>query len=390
MANQAFDRTIMNVRERPLSTDINQLQSQIDRVLRFYADKFLVGRASDSSDAYATPGTRFFGDSFKVRAQSPVSGVVNVTTGLGFFPNSSDIPTSIDSIVGLDDLERMKPLLLTATQSFTVPAADPTNPRIDIIEVKYDRQTTNPLSRDILDPNTGAFVSSTVDKTLSFLLDGQTGTVNDPASSTADISYKKGIAAAVPATPATSTGYVKIAEIKVAALATTFDDNVIVDTRRLLGPYGTLNFFVSFVTDAAGSPPTSVRTNAPPGVRIAVVNAVDVPDIYIIAGDLSSAVARASTTCEPPLLVASAFPGSSAVTNLVADSALQTLLVGATASPSTKIAIGQTVTRIRTSIMIGRPFLANPATEYQDALNVTGGPVTGVTVQANISMRYAY
>ena len=34
MANKTYDRTIINPRERPLSSDINQAQSELDQALR--------------------------------------------------------------------------------------------------------------------------------------------------------------------------------------------------------------------------------------------------------------------------------------------------------------------------------------------------------------------
>lgn len=390
MPNNAFDRTIINVRERPLSTDINQLQSQLDRVLRAQINKYFVGRASDSSDAFNTPTVaRFFGDSFKVRAKNPVSGLVEVTPGLGYFPNSADVPTAIDSIVGLDDLELMKPLVLNAAQSFTVPTADPTNPRIDIIEVKYNRDTGNPLSRDILDPTTGAFVSSTVDKTLTFTLDGLTGSVVSPAGSTAAISYKKGVAAGSPTVPATTSGYVKIAEIRVAALATTFDDNVIGDFRRIAIPHNAFNFFVQYTTATAGSPPTLVRTNAPPGVKVCVVNDVSEPDIYLVAGDTASSIWSAAFGCNRALAKA-VWSGFSDVTNITATTTEQSLLVGVTASPATKIAVGQPIVRIRTRLIIGLTPTGNPMTDLNDTLNAAGGPYSSVAVNALISGRYNF
>ena len=79
MANQAFEREILNPRERPLSSDINTAQSQLDRSMRETLQRLFQKRVSASSDASAAPVRGFIGDGLKVRADSPAGLSVRVT-----------------------------------------------------------------------------------------------------------------------------------------------------------------------------------------------------------------------------------------------------------------------------------------------------------------------
>ena len=55
MANKTFDREIINVRERPLSSDINTAESYLDYTLRSFLDQLFLGRVSRDSDAAGSP-----------------------------------------------------------------------------------------------------------------------------------------------------------------------------------------------------------------------------------------------------------------------------------------------------------------------------------------------
>lgn len=292
MADKSFDRVILNVRERPLSSDINRMASQHDRTLRDLLARYVQHRTSTSDPTSQPPPTGFIGDSYRVVPVAPAAMQVKLLAGQGFFFDAVSVPSAIGGVSGLDDLSAYKPLFLGADQVINVPASDPVNPRIDIVEVKYDRRTTDSSSRDILDPSSGAFGSATVNKTLTWFQDGQVS-VNGSAS----INYKTGTPGGVPVAPTVSAGYVRIAQVRVNALVTTIaDEGVIGDFRVLLYPHGMGQFScrvaMPFLDGGGAAQPTLSNVIAPPGVRIAVTGEnQDLPRIrlYIFAGDLPTA-----------------------------------------------------------------------------------------------------
>lgn len=228
MAKNPFDRTIQNAREKALSKDRNIQFAQVDRSLRFFAKALFAG-------SVGSPTTGFLQNGLQAVESSPQALSVVLKSGLGFQNLPADVPTSIGGVEGLDDLESYKPLPLLADLTVPIATADVTNARIDIIEVRADRLKTDQQSREIYSNTTKVFTPTDVDKTLEFLLDAtKLGTVTSPANSTAAISVKQGIPAASPVVPTTTTGYVKIAEVAVAAGATTLANAVITDSRLQL------------------------------------------------------------------------------------------------------------------------------------------------------------
>jgi hypothetical protein len=223
MADNPFSREIWNVRERPLSTDLNYAQTFSDRSLRDFIRALLAPTPS-------TVVTGFLNRSFKVIESGPSMNVV-IQPGLGFIDAAGDVPSTIGGVTGLDDPASLKPLPLSAAQTIAIDAAHATLDRIDIIEVFYDRRAQDPTSRDILNPATGVFAPGLVNKVLAWYLDGRTGRVVTPADSTTGIGYKVGVAAGSPSAPPTTSGYVKIAEIYVTAAHTSIVTGDITDTR---------------------------------------------------------------------------------------------------------------------------------------------------------------
>jgi hypothetical protein len=220
---------------------------------------------------------------------------VVLTAGMGFIPASGDVPSSIGSVVGLDDLNPFKPLLLVGNQTIAIPTAPAgPNSRIDIIEVNYDRRTENPLTRDVLDPVAGIFNPTLVNKTLAWAQDGRIGTVADPASSTAGISLKTGTPGVSPVAPSTTAGYTKIAQILVGSGVTSIAQNVIQDLRPLLFPGGILRASCNFLTTTTAGSPAAPTTMAnivtPPGVQMAVLYDDSTPLVtfYLMAGAIPS------------------------------------------------------------------------------------------------------
>lgn len=275
MANNPFDRTIINPREKPLSQDINTAQAQLDYGMRAIMRALFAQRVSDSSSA-AGPVSGFLGDGFRVVPSSPNGMSVVVTHGIGFQDLTADTPSAIDSVLGLDDLSSYKPLLLLANTTIAVPTAPgPGEERYDIIEVRANRLKGNPTSRLVFDPSTGAFNPDTVDKTLAFVVDGSVGTVIDPAVSTAALSYKTGVPAAFPASiPTTSPGYVKIAELYIVSGVASINNSHFSDWRKFLRPSGVLTASARIrVQWNGGSPIIHSVTGvvAPPGMQIAAL-----------------------------------------------------------------------------------------------------------------------
>ncbi len=273
MANNAFDRTNFGLRERPVSADFNRNMSQSDRSLR-EALKFMCSARSLSSPA-GVPYTGFFGDGFRIVPTSPIGLSVQLTGGLGFFYDPVSLPVDLGAtdLEGVDDRSAYKPMMLTALQSFAVPAAPSTgNSRIDIIEARYDRRLEDSQTRRQLDPTPKAFLDHVFSKTLSFVLDGQIGTVNNPSQSTAPIGYKVGTTAATGSQvePTVSTGYVKIAAISVGPNVTTIDSNVLADRRPILYPGGVIPFGGAWRLQWNGGSPivTCYGSNAPPGIHV--------------------------------------------------------------------------------------------------------------------------
>lgn len=276
MANNPFDRMILNPREKPLSRDINQAQSQLDYALRELARHVLAKRASNSSlGELAADG--FLANGFRAEPAGAPDMTVTLKAGMAFMSAAADVPSAIDGIVGLDDLSTYKPIMLMADLVFNVPTAPGAgNARIDIIEVKPNRLVGNPNARLILDPDTGAFNPDTVNKTLAFVVDGSTGYVISPALSTVAVSYKQGVEAAAGAEvePAVTTGYMQVARINVAESVTTISAGDIADRRKLLFPGGVAHFSATWnVTNpGGGNVYTLLSLSAPPGIGLTMAN----------------------------------------------------------------------------------------------------------------------
>ena len=174
MADKPFDRRVYRQRERPVSTDLNENSSWSHMSTMEIMDRLQGRRIATTEAAQAlVPYTSFMGDGFRVEPASPLAMSVTIRPGLGFFVDAADAPTDIGSgdavpMTGVDDISRLKPLVLSATETINVPSAHPANPRIDIVEVKTSRRQTDSSNREILNAGTGIFASNAVNKTLTF------------------------------------------------------------------------------------------------------------------------------------------------------------------------------------------------------------------------------
>lgn len=343
MANNAFDRTIINTRERPASSDINRLVSESDRTLREVLTQIFLSRAVIYPDDAAAPITGFVGGGFKTRPAGPPAMAAVVKAGIGFVYDPATA-SDINGISGVNDLSQWKPITLNADHQFNLPAAPSApNTRIDIIEVKTNRLVGEPSSRDVLNISTGVFDPASVNKTLSWSLDNNIGQVTDPAQSTAALSLKIGVAGNPGLEPSPSAGYTKISRINVgSAPITTLDADTIVDYRRMLCPGGTGQFAAMITMAAGGIPVIMTRLHAPPGLVVSAVGISNNPvsvELYFFPGD---------ATIASPLCVANAIAAGTiqtatiglSATGLV-DSVIQSAVAGVNASPQVKVAIGQ-------------------------------------------------
>jgi len=320
MANNPFDRTIINPREKPLSQDINQAQSQLDMTMREVLRRLLAqqtpwsfGGATHSNHG-ESPASGFLGGGLRVSPSSPTALTVRVPAGIGFFYNASDVPSSIDSIVGLDDLSAYKPVVLLSDVTLNVPTPPGANSRIDLIEVRTNRATNNPTSRLVLNTTTGAFDPTTVDKTLTHVLDGSTGYVVTPSDSTTAIGYKSGTAAVTPVAPAVTAGYTAIAYVWVVNGATTIDEAQLTDVRKVLAPGGAAVVGGRWLLQWTGGAPVAFEdltalqqwpdVVAPPGLRVGlfpVTTARGMGKVFVVGGDIrgGSMVITGGPTASP-------------------------------------------------------------------------------------------
>ncbi len=264
IGDNPFDVEMINVRERPLSSDVNQQSSLDAATMRFVLQNMLGFRSLSVAGNGSQLPVGAVGDGFKV---DPGSGMhVQLRAGLHLFDGTSDVPTNINGCLNLNDTQPLKPGVLTGVESITVPTADPTNPRWDIVEVKYSRQVINPQSRGILNLGTGVFDPTLVDKTMSFNLSGLS-TVNGAGP----INYKTGTPAGSPAVPSTDAGYVRIGRVYVPAAAGSITSDLIIDDRRLLAPGGALRFAGSAKINHSTFAFQNVQLTAcPPGCDIAI------------------------------------------------------------------------------------------------------------------------
>jgi hypothetical protein len=286
----AFNQPIFNSRERPMTDLLNRgagsstLREVLRMFARFRGSNYVVGAGGGSALGTAS-SAGCYGDSFLPYLAD--SFKVGVTSGIGYYNDPTTVTGAVDGISGLADLSSYKPVVLESDVEFSVPLAHPTEPRIDIIEMRVSRLRTDLAGRDILDVLTGEFLPDSLATTLDWSVDGSVDTTTASAS-TAALSYRRGTAAGSPTPPAPTTGYVAVAYVYVAAAAVSITAADIYDWRPLDLGYNGLDVAVTvtYVGGAAGGL-SSYRVTAPPGVRVKVTNvgadASFLVDVY--AGD---------------------------------------------------------------------------------------------------------
>lgn len=343
MANNSFDRTIINARERPMSSDINRLVSESDRALREVLTRLYQSRAAIYPDGAGTPISGFLGDGFGVRPTSPVSLSVLVKSGIGFLYDPVTA-SDLGGISNVNDLSVWKPMVLNNDVTIALASAPMApNSRYDIVEVRTNRLVGEPSSRDVLNPTTGVFDPTFVNKSLLWSVDASVGSVVDPALSTAALSLKTGLPGNLPTVPSPTPGYTQLARILVGPSVASVDADAIRRDRRLLLP-GSLLQVAALITGI--SPYNAVTTTslfAPPSVVATAVWTGNVGgtaiafDFYVMPG--------ASPSTMYPV---ASFMGNLTLfqTQVTVDAPLQAILAGVNASPPIKVAIGQKLWKI--------------------------------------------
>lgn len=263
MSGKVFDRTVFNPLERPLSSDQNQFQSEIYRTIKAVSWIDVAGRDGVGAPLPAARST-FVGSAF-----FPYSAATGMTVtllgGWGWLYDPTATANNIGGISQINDADDVYPIYLSTTQTLAVPAADATNPRIDIIEVKLDRRLENPLTRDVFDPALEVFNPTLLNKTLTYDVLGRTS-INGSAA----INYKTGTPAGSPTAPAVTAGYVKIAEVYVGAAVTVIRQIDIADYRRLCAPGNILEMSarIRWSSDSTVQPLQIRWGSATPGFRV--------------------------------------------------------------------------------------------------------------------------
>lgn len=395
--DQPFDRANIGFREKLVSQDLNRQASQFDRTIRYLLEHMLAGRSTNDAEG-AVPRDAFVGTGMLLAPAAPAAMTVVVSPGLGFHHLPADVPSDIGvpDLMMVDDLAAYKPLVLGgAGASFAVPTA-PTAPntRIDIIEVRANRALVDSETRRQLNDATGAFDPHDYYKTLSWILDGLTGTVSAPANSTAAISYKVGVAANPGVAPSVSPGYVKLGEVLVGSGATSIAANKLVDRRRLLAHGGVVHGSArARVVHNAGSPTlTWSSVCAPPGVKIAAAPFSPAQrgaiKLYILGGEITNVglsvqpIATTALVNTTSALVGVTSPMTSGVSYIqTVDSTLQTALAAAT--PSIAAAIGQKVV-----VVLAEPRMIIDSGAGTTDVNSTDGSLEDVEVSIAFDLAY--
>lgn len=198
-------KTILNTRERWTSTKYNKQVQIHDRNLQEVV-RHITNADEDLSGVVS-------GLLVGVNA-----GTFQVTVGRGLallFDASKAAPDS-----------QYRWIEIETSETATVPAADPVNPRWDVIEIEAGVTSLGALSRDIFDPTLGTFTAQNV-------------SVEERAQPV--VSVRSGTAAAAPAFPAGMAGRIPLAYVLVPAAAPSLPTDGLVHCRPILRAPGAID-----------------------------------------------------------------------------------------------------------------------------------------------------
>ena len=192
-------RIIWNTRERVTSTDLQDIQTLQHRALH----EAVVLLASGGN-------TRRHGVVSGLRV-TPLGAGMDVSVSAGLALVAASAPTSDDSATQWVEL--------AAAETVTLAAADPVNPRWDVIEISATDAVELSSLRDIFNPALGTFTPATVEKR---------------RRSTPTLHATTGTAAAVPTFPTGTAGRIPLAYVYVPAAAAALDLNSEILCRPML------------------------------------------------------------------------------------------------------------------------------------------------------------
>lgn len=267
MADKAFDRNLIVVRERPLSSDVNALASALHRGQLTLASQLLAYFHQNHHDPLSMlRNMGFIGQGFQPWVDTFGDGFFKLKAGFGLQINATT-HASIGGALRASDVGIWK---LLATDGITIsgmPAADTLDTRVDLLEVRYNIATLDPSSRDVLDPITGAFLPGLVDKTASYFTEAAGAmTVNGAGA----LNLKTGVLAPNPVAPAVSSGYMPIAQIlRPAGSGTTITEDLVCDVRDMLALQGAQHFAFTLVLTGGNAAPLTFTVQdavVPPGM----------------------------------------------------------------------------------------------------------------------------
>jgi hypothetical protein len=244
------DKVIFNDGEEAKQEDYNDLQHLTEKALQDVL-----------YEAWGSPSSGFLGNGFKVTADSGMN--VQMAVGTGFYYDSSESDA---------DRAKWKPLRNASIRSITVPTADATHHRKDIVCVAPARALGTPEDRLYMDETTQAITTEILNK-------------RDRSSYA--YSYVAGTPAGSPSEPAVPAGYTKVTTIDVAAGTATISNGNITDGRNVLP---TIQDPGSAV-DLSNVTPRKVAFSANggtkvamPAVRTQVAAATNGTTIYVVGG----------------------------------------------------------------------------------------------------------
>jgi len=189
-------RQNFNIGQEIISEDLNSLQSRIERGVFDRVIFEILQRKTDG----------FFQNSFKAIYQSATE--ILIKAGLGFQNYNIDgkNPTKV-------------PLVLDEDKTISIDTPDSSNPRVDIICVKWGRYNSEVESRKFKDE----FTDSITSQNMTVATDWK-----------AEFSYIAGVPNVAPVAPVVPTGFMKIQEVYVSASTGIANQAAIYDKRSLL------------------------------------------------------------------------------------------------------------------------------------------------------------
>lgn len=180
-----------------------------------------------------------FGDSFAVGFVDATH--VSVNAGVGFQTDN----TQVDP----EPTKRM--MFLSALQNLVIAAADPANPRIDIVCIQNQRANGATTPRNFKDPVSGVVSAQNMVVETDWL---------------AGLQVVAGVPAGSPAAPAVPAGWIKLAQVTVAAVTGVAGAGSITDTRPMYQrPSSSLNRRTAIASGTVGSDDEFIYIDATAG-----------------------------------------------------------------------------------------------------------------------------